>query len=338
MNIMSKNPSNKQLSTREKILEYISSQGQASPKELTEYLEITPRAVFKQLSSLLENQEIKKIGTPPKVYYLIQDKIKEPAKSAYLAIPQSTKKIIEENFMLITPLGEQLEGIEAFISLCNTRNYDVNKKAIEYAKIFKKYETIRQKGLINGLQKINKTFTEIFVNEVFYLDFYSIEIFGKTKLGLKLLYAKQSQNMRLIKELSDEIKPKIISLIKEKGIDGVLFVPPTVKREIQFMKELEKSLNLSTTPVKISKIKTPIQIPQKTLNKLEDRVENAKKTFVIEDNRILKNVLIIDDAVGSGATINEISGMLKNRKLVTGKIIGLAITGSLKGFDVISEV
>jgi len=240
--------------------------------------------------------------------------------------------------MLITPLGEQLQGVEAFISWCNSRNYDVNKKAIEYAKIFKKYENIRQKDLINGLQKINKTFTEIFVDEVFYLDFYSIEVFGKTKLGLKLLYAKQSQNMRLIKELSDEIKPKVVSLIKEKNIDGILFVPPTVKREIQFMKELEKSLNLSTTPVKISKIKTPIQIPQKTLNKLEDRVENARKTFVVEDNRIFKNVLIIDDAVGSGATINEISGMLKNRKLVTGKVIGLAITGSLKGFDVISEV
>jgi len=48
--------------------------------------------------------------------------------------------------------------------------------------------------------------------------------------------------------------------------------------------------------------------------------------------------LLIDDAIGSGATLNEIALQIKNRGIVNGKIIGLAITGSIKGFDVISEV
>ena len=50
------------------------------------------------------------------------------------------------------------------------------------------------------------------------------------------------------------------------------------------------------------------------------------------------NILLIDDAVGSGATLNETARKIKSKGLISGKIIGLAITGSFKGFDVISEV
>jgi len=48
--------------------------------------------------------------------------------------------------------------------------------------------------------------------------------------------------------------------------------------------------------------------------------------------------LLLNDAVGSGATLNETAAQMKLKGIVKGKIIGLAITGSFKGFDVISEV
>jgi hypoxanthine-guanine phosphoribosyltransferase len=332
------------VTTKQKILEYIDNKVQASPKELSDFLGITPRAVFRHLSTLLEADDLFKIGRPPTVYYRIKEKVVEPKKASYTASEPFAKdfvkahNLIEKNFMLITPLGIRMEGMTAFASWCITRNFDIGKKALEYSKIITKYDKLRKNGLIDGTKKIKNTFDTVFVDEVYYLDFYSIEVFGKTKLGQKLLYAKQSQNKDLIKEISAEVRPKILALIEEKDIDGVLFVPPTVKREIQFMKELEKSLSLGVNSIKISKLRTPIQIPQKTLNKLEDRIENAKKTFVVTDSRVYKNVLIIDDAVGSGATLNEIAGLMRKQKMVKEKIIGLAITGSLKGFDVISEV
>ncbi|MCL4417171.1 MAG: hypothetical protein M1365_10810, partial [Actinobacteria bacterium] len=68
------------------------------------------------------------------------------------------------------------------------------------------------------------------------------------------------------------------------------------------------------------------------------RIENARQTIIVDDKRIYENVLLIDDAVGSGATMNEIARQIKDKYLVNGHIIGLAITGSFKGFDVISEV
>lgn len=177
----------------------------------------------------------------------------------------------------------------------------------------------------------------LFLDDVYYLDFYSIERFEKTKLGQILLYAKQSQSKKLITELVDDIRPIVEKTIKKFNIDGVGFVPPTVKREVQFMNELKKKLNLKTKDIKITKIKTSIIIPQKTLNKLNDRVENAQKTFAIEELGNYKNVLLIDDAIGSGATLNEIAKKLKS-KGVAKKVIGLAITGSFKDFDVVSEI
>ena len=49
-----------------------------------------------------------------------------------------------------------------------------------------------------------------------------------------------------------------------------------------------------------------IRVAQKTLGKLEERVRNAKETiFVDKINSRFNNLLLIDDAVGSAATLNE---------------------------------
>jgi predicted amidophosphoribosyltransferase len=151
------------------------------------------------------------------------------------------------------------------------------------------------------------------------------------------LYAKQSQNRKLIKELSEDIKKSINDLIERYGIDAVGFIPPTVKREVQFIKELEKYLQLKIKRISILKLKTEITVPQKTLNKLRDRQENAEKTIIVDEDGKYKKVLLIDDAIGSGATLNETAKKIKKNG-VANEVMGLSITGSLKGFDVISEV
>ena len=103
------------------------------------------------------------------------------------------------------------------------------------------------------------------------------------------------------------------------------------------MKELERQLNLSVPTINLVKIKTPVAVAQKTLTKLEDRVENAKSTIIVDDTKRYKTILLIDDALGSGSTINETAQKIKNQDMAQ-IIIGLAITGSFSGFEVISEV
>jgi biotin operon repressor/hypoxanthine-guanine phosphoribosyltransferase len=322
--------------TRKRIIEYLKSNKQASGSDLADFLEISDRAVRKQLKNLLDEGVVYKIGKPPKVFYLIKEERNNIA-DVIISFDENKRKIIEENYLIITPSGERKEGVEGFVYWCKKNNLDTNKAVDDYIKIFGKYNSYKKEGIINGNDKFQSIFKEIFLDDVYYLDFYSIERFGKTKLGQLLLYGKQSGNKKIIKEITEIIKPKIEEIVKKHKIDAVGFIPWTVKREVQIMRELEKGLKLSAGKIKIEKIKTEITVPQKTLNKLDDRIENAEKTIVLTENIKYKNILLIDDAVGSGATMNETAKQIKNKGIAK-KIIGIAITGSFKGFDVISEV
>lgn len=321
--------------TANKILDFINSKGHSTAKEIVDYLGFSRQAVFKHLAKLLEQGRIHKIGKPPKVFYVISKRSKEGKE---YVVPSEVKDFINKRFLYITPGGEVKQGWTAFVEWCLKRGQDVQRSAVDYVAILKEYDALRKDGLINGMKKMKNTFSEVYIDHLFYLDFYAIERFGKTKLGQTLLYAKQSQNKKMIKELTEEIRPKINQLIKKYKIEAVGFIAPTVKREIQFMKELEKNLALRLHKLKITKVKTPVIVPQKTLSKLADRIENARRTFVVETQPSYRNILLLDDAVGSGATLNEIARQIKAKKIVKGEIVGLAITGSLKGFEVISEV
>lgn len=328
------------MKTSHKIVEYISKNTQASGRELVDYLgSITSRAVRKQLKNLLEKGILRKEGRPPKVFYSIFPKLSDK-KNIYdkSSLDNKTRHIINNRYLFITPSGHIEKGWGGFITWCEKTKQDPIKTAREYIETLKKYDVYRRNDLIDGTKKIKNTFNTLFLDKVFYLDFYSIERFGKTKLGQMLLYAKQSQDRVLIKSLINVIRIRIMTVIKKYHIDGILFIPPTVKREVQFIKEMEKGLNLPIQSLSVAKIKTQVIIPQKTLSKLEYRIENAHKTIIVEETKICKNILLVDDAVGSGATLNEVASQVYHKGICRGKIIGLAITGSYKGFDVISEV
>ncbi len=322
--------------TKENIIEYIKARGSVSAKDLISHVGISKQAIFIHLKKLIEDGLISKVGSPPVVFYILNN---NENNFQNISFKKEIEKIISENYLFITSVGEIKEGIDGFIYWCNRNNLDPVKTANEYIETLKKYDKHRlPSGLIDGMDKIKMSFEKVFLDKILYLDFYAIERFGKTKLGQFLLYSKQSQDKKMIKNLSISIRDKIMNLINEYKIDGVCFIPPTVKREVQLMKELENNLELPVKKIKIVKIKSDIAVPQKTLNKIRDRIENAEKTFFLDDKGLYGNILIIDDAVGSGATLNIVAGKIRQAKLTKGKIIGLAITGSYKGFDVISEV
>lgn len=316
------------------LIEYLNKHERVTGKELSDVFNITDRAVRKQLSTLLKRGLISKIGTPPKVFYYLsqKEKVQDYNLKKYIS------DFIDTIYLYISPDGEKIEGVDGFVAWCNKTKQPIEKTALEYIKTFDKYEKYKKGGFINGTYKLTNTFSDVGLDQIYYLDFYSIERFGKTKLGQLLLYAKQSQNKKLMKEISSKIKPNIIKFIKNKNITSVGFIPPTVKREFQLMRIIQKHLNLDLKVISIVKAKTAVAVPQKTLTRLEDRIQNAKNTIVVEDNNKHKNILLIDDAVGSGSTLNETALQIKRKGICTGKIYGLAIVGSFKGFDVISEV
>lgn len=323
--------------TSDKILAYIAQRSQASGKELSDYLGITDRAIRKQLRRLLELGRVRKLGKSPRVFYALSEG-KKKSTGSEIDLKEGQKEVIEKNFLYITPRGERLAGLEGFAHWCEDRLMRVEQKASEYVNIFRKYESLKKRGLLSGKKKIADTFQEgACLKDIFYADFYAWEVFGKTKLGQLLLYGKQSQNRKIMLEVVEYIEPIIDRIISLYKIDAVGFIPPTVKREVQFMSVVEKELALSLTLIEIEKIKTEIITPQKTLSKLHERIDNAEYSIVVLEKRKFSRVLLIDDAVGSGATLNQTACKIK-RAGVAKEVYGFAITGSVKGFDVISEV
>lgn len=317
--------------TKNNILAYIRENNEGTANEIAKKFNLSPQIIFRHLKKMQEDGLIYKIGLPPKVVYRAKQKDQEKPRSKHA-------EFIDKNYYYISSTGDIMPGEKGFVFWCQKNNLNIEKTAQEYFETLIKYENFKKDGLIDGLPKMKSSFSEVFLDELYYLDFYSIERFGKTKLGNILLYAKQGQNKFLMKEAINLVKVKILEIISKEKIEAVGFIPPTVPRAIQFQKELEKDLQLSLPKIILTKHIIDTPIPQKSLNKLSDRVENARATILYkDDDKSYNRILLIDDALGSGATLNEVAKKIKIEKGAK-KIIGLALVGSFKGFDVVNEV
>lgn len=323
------------MTSRETILTHIHKHGPVPPGAILDTLEIGEQMLYRHLKKLIHDGLVEKIGTPPKVFYRVARNL--DTTGATIPLDKKLLEILDKNFYHISARGDEFVGAKGFAQWCGERGFDLEKRALEFSDVVTKYDTLRDDGLLNATAKMRTTFPEGSVDELYYHDFYSVEIFGKTKMGQKLLYAKQSEDRRLMRDVAQTIRPALQALISRGDIDAVAYVPPTVPRGVQLMKVIEKELALGLPTVTITKIISDIRVPQKTLRKLADRIENAQETFVVVNSQEYATVLLIDDAVGSGASINEIAAKLKRRG-VAQRVIGFAITGSLNDFDVISEV
>jgi DNA-binding transcriptional ArsR family regulator len=325
------------MKTRNLIIKLLKKHSQMTVHDIAENLKVSRQYVHRMLNELEEDNLIMVLGKAPKVYYSL--KLQE--KNTYVnSITFENELFLNQHFILVDPLGNLLEGLEAMQYWCDKQNLPLNKTIFEYIDTRKKYLIyFNQEELIDGKEKLVQTkgVINVGVDNLFYLDFYTIERFGKTRLGTLMHYAKQGQNKLLMKRIVTEIRQRVYKLIDEKQIDAVLFVPPTIDRKVQIMTVLHNLLKIERPTIKVDKIKNQIVVPQKALSKIFERIANAKNTFYVPNQKKYKRVLIIDDAIGSGATINEIAIKLKEKKIAS-EIIGLAITGSYKGFDVISEL
>jgi hypothetical protein len=319
---------------KEKIIAFIRSQGEASPKEIADYFGLSRQMTHRYLKALLGQGKLEKMGLPPKVFY--------QAKAHHNISPEGLDaedaEWLQKNFIEITNRGQLLEGQEAFKYWCSKRNQPFAKTLAEYKSTQKKYAAYFKNGLISGSNKLENTkgFSKTYLTDVFYLDFYAIERFGKTVLGKLIHFGKQSQSTRLLKIIVSRTKEKVLELVKTLRVDAVGYIPPTINRQVQIMSVLEKDYNLPLPHLQLVKIKGEIIVPQKALSKISDRIENTQQSIMVADKRQFEKVLLIDDAIGSGATLNETAAKLL-RKGVARQVYGLAITGSYKGFEVITE-
>lgn len=331
--------------TAEKIVGYIATNKQARAHDIGRIFNIGQPAVHRQLKKLVEQGKLQKIGKPPLVFYLLKPKAQTATIIGRASIlSASTIEYINKNYLYITPQGEMLYGMEGFTVWVKSIKEDVRIVPLseEYVRTYSKAEASRSpEGWIDATSKLSSTFSDNAITKLFYGDFYSIPKFGKTKLGNLVLYSKQSQNRELIDRAVDEVKPVIERIISIYNINTIAFAPPSLPRKLQFMQEFADKLNINLPKIQLAKsYKGEIIVAQKSLTGLEERITNARETIFLKSVLPLgaQNILLIDDAVGSGATLNEIAKKLHPGNLNKKTIVGFAIVGSIKGFEVIREV
>lgn len=320
------------------IINYLKIHTEGTVNELQEQIGVSRQMLHRVLSRMIEQSYLQKLGRPPKVFYRLNQV--PVSKATLFSFSDDEINFLNEHFLIITVTGNRMEGVDAMQAWCEKQKLPVEKTVREFITTKKKYlNYFLPNGLISGTEKLQNTkgFESVAIDELFYCDFYAIERFGKTKLGTLLHYAKQGQNRPLMQEIINLTKNKLEALIREKKIEAVGFIPPTIKRHLQIMTAFQKGYNLSLPLLNLVKVSGMIPVPQKALSKLEDRIRNASASIMIKDTRQFGNILLIDDAVGSGATINETAAKLK-KKGAAKKVFGLAITGSFKGFEVIQEI
>jgi hypothetical protein len=329
------------MSVKSSILSLFQQRRDLTIKEMVDSLQVSKQIVHRVINQLVAEHLVEKFGRSPKTIYRIasepHSKIEVPE---IFALTTNQLDFLKKNFLVVTEVGNLLEGLEAFDYWCKQRKLPAQKTVLEFFETKKKYEPHYQKnGLINGIEKLNNTkgYDHIWLNQLFYLDFYAIERFGKTRLGTLLHFAKQGQNKYLMSIMMKEIGERVAQFVKEQQADAIAFVPPTIRREVQIMKFIQTHLRISLPVIIIKKLSGIIPVPQKSLSKLEERIRNAENTFSISDHREFNHLVLIDDAVGSGSTLNQIAEKIKNKKIAK-KVTGLAVVGSFKGFDVITDV
>ena len=351
---------NKAFTKREsEIIHLLQESGALGAIQITEKIGISKQRFYIIIKPLLKQEIIYKVGTVPNVFYIFRDtknaivyakEVRNIEEESTIGVDNA--KIIENSFYTINPDGSESFGMQAFTNWCHRRHENVNKTAINYVNTLEKYNKHKNStGLIDATDKLKSSFENVYIKSMKYIDFYSIERYGKTRLGQMILYAKKSENKILSNRVSDEAMPKIIHFIKEKGINAVTFIPPTEHRKYQFMYVLRERFNNSLPIIELVKIKTSVLVPQKTLSKIEDRIINAKNTIFIKrvsfliknregkekvDDYLYDKVLLIDDAVGSGSTFNEVAKKIKDQKIAH-TVYAMAIVGSFNGFEVVKE-
>lgn len=327
------------MEVKDRILNLFDECKELTVKEIVEKTHASKQMVHLVLNNFIATGDIQKLGRTPKTSYRLFEKEVQPLDVEMPFLKEKENLLLNDLFLIVDELGNLLKGADAFALWCAQRHLPFRKTLEELDVILQKNKGFYDNnGNINAIDHLlhHKGFDKIWIDNLFYLDFDKIERFGKTPLGTLLYYAKQGQSTYLMNLILDEIKIRITHFINWQHADAIAFVPPTLKRELQFMKYLQNHLNLNLPVVEIKKVSGLIAVPQHAITTIEGRIKNVENTYAVTDTRSFKHVILIDDAVVTGATLNQIAGKIK-LKGIAAEVTGLGIVGSLGGFEMDSD-
>jgi len=330
--------------TYKKILDLFKDNEILGATQIAEKLNLSRTIVHKVLKQLLEEKKVEKIWKASHTRYksfIYSPNLKQEEENNII-IDYKTKKLIDENFYKFDSSWKLLQDFQWFKTWLSERNFDLEKSISSYKKIIKYLENLEDNcGLLDAKNIFKKKFDKLYMQKVYYAWEYSLMEFWRTKLAEMTFYAKQSQNLKLINQTIEEIIYKIECLVKTENIDCIAIVPWSIDRKNQILWKLKKKLEKLNLPfLRIIKYyENNIPIPQKSIKSKSWRIKNAQNTIFVNDKNIsnYKKILLIDDFVWSGATLNITAQKIKDEWWQT--IIWFAFVGSMDlKYEVINEI
>ncbi len=334
---------NYKISSLQPILDCFNKQDSLTPSEIAFMLGKSKVIVHKYLKALVEEWSIQKSGSWVHITYSLTKSKKNTVKTTEnISFSFSDWEILENSFYKFSENGTLLKGISGFIEWCTSRGLNPQEKINQFIKIKQHLDTLKDScWLIETTSDFKKNVANFYLDSVYFADQYNRMEFGRGKLAELTFFAKQSQNLKLISESNNAVIRQILCLIGREKIEAIAFTPHSVVRKNQLLKYLEKLFSGSEVPfIRLSKYyPNKIPIPQKTLKTKEQRIKNAEDTIFVEDKNAknYKRVLLIDDFVGSWATLNITARKLKEAWIKN--VIWFAYVGNINlSYEIINEI
>ncbi len=320
---------------RDFILQMFKSNSELTVKEITAKSRQSRQMAHIAILQLIAARKIERIGHPPKTFYrLLRDSgTGRPNPTPWPFSPQD-QDFLQNNFLVVTESGELQEGASGFAHYCARRSLPLDKTFTAYRKARERCHLFRDlDGLIEGTFQLIGTIPEenIRFDAFQFLDYNSIGGFGRSRLGTLLYYAKVGQNRTLMRMLMDSISEPFKKYLNRVQPEAVAFIPPIVPREVQLMSFIETQLGVSLPRVEIKKNCGTIAVPQQSLMNVDERIRNAGNIFAVSERRKFNHLLLIDDDVASGSTLNQLAAKIKDKGIAT-TVSGLAIICSTDDF------
>lgn len=355
---------------QQRVLKVITELGSASPNQLWAFADLGIGKVMIQrhLKSLVATGLVAKLGSPPRVFY-VPIRTDLPTNSELYAQVAAFTATDQQQLVLNKSFGFDADftlyrGTEAFkrwflqkqvpglIKQKSQRHPLQDQVRDNYETLLASFISRREDvalavdarlGVIDATDRYRSIHASDVIKRVFYQDFYSLPQFGKSLLGLIVQKAKvgEQSSLSYIAELSDLLQQTLPRLAAAFQCDGCAWVPHTLKRAHALQDLLQKSVDLRLHKIALTKVVAGDVVPQKSLSDLDQRLHNAFVTNHVSEApavlRRLKSILLIDDAIGSNATIQAIGQKIKtvNPKI---SIYAYAPVGSFKGFDVVRDI
>ena len=315
--------------TKQKIIDLLRDQ-YLSPRNVQHEIGISASVVHDHLRDLVERGLVEKFGTAPHV--------------SYTARKKTAVDVVNEQFVFQDSLGVLHTGIHG-LRLWSDRGLkklSFEEKIDLYANRVSIMESNNRDGVFDMTEKLQNIVAigeDAYLREMVCLSLRSVQDFGRTKMGVYMDIVKSVGNTKIMDAVLDFSVPLIIAYAKRQQVNAVGFIPPTRSRPKQIMTLLEKRFRkgpLRVATVDIKKIRRDIPREQKTIRDLKDRIYNASHTFHISNYSHVHNykkILLVDDFIGSGTTLNQVAKMLRKRGFV-GEVFGLGVVGEERGYSV----